>query len=87
MSMLCCNLRQLTALNKPLGMTCFPCVPSYSCLWNIQSISFCSAQGRRIQHVYMHAMRCKTGSKVKFKLNFAGVLSTDGWKEGEEEQQ
>lgn len=34
----------------------------------------------------MDATRCEHRSKVRFKLSFAGVLSADGWKEGEEEQ-
>jgi len=48
-------------------------------------MSFCSSQQRKIQHVCIYATKCKNGSKVRFKLNFAGVLSTMDRKE--EEQQ
>lgn len=70
MSTLHCNPRELTVHNKPLEIICFPYVPSYSCLWNIQSMSFCSSQQRKIQHVCMDAMEVQKWVQGQVQAKF-----------------
>lgn len=60
----CCTVTidSSTAHNKPLAMTCFPDGSSYSCTWNIQSMSLCFLQQRKGLYVCMGATKYRMDS-------------------------